>query len=385
MRSGANTADQPAIPGTQTSPYTLPGQVAAFGLEVRADPIRPHPLSDVEWASLVDEVRYQRLAGFLQAAVESGALAVTAGQREQVEALHLQACGTVLRLEQRLLAVAALLESSGIDVVVLKGAAVAHLVYPDPALRSFGDNDLLFRSEQFDDAVALLTSNGYVRQTAQAQPGFDRRFGKGTTLSGVSGDELDLHRNLVFGTFGFKIGLDELFASAQPFSIGGRELHGLGPETRLLHACYHAGLGDPEPRYGSVRDLAQMLVTGSHDPQRALWLARSWQAEAIVARGVGLCAALLGFRSDDPVARAVAGYVPTRRERRAIDSYVGANRSFAAKALASIPYIQGAGAKVAFLRAILVPQQGFAESFGGRSGAAWIRRGVRSLVRGGSR
>ena len=358
------------------------GEVAAFGLPGRTTPIVEEPLNEDAWSRLVRGVEHQRLAGFLRAAIDGGALPVTERQRDETDRLHLQACSTALYLERWLLAAADVLEEAGIEVVVLKGTAVAHLAYLDPALRSFGDNDLLFRSERFDDAVEVLTRHGYRRKTAQARPGFERRFAKGTTLSGAAGDELDLHRNLVFGTFGFRIDLDELFASAEPFVLGGQQLLGLGAETRLLHACYHAGLGDPVPRYGSVRDIAQMLATGTHDPAWLLHLARRWQAEAVVARGAMLCERLLGFRPHDPVARAVAGYVPTRRERRAIDSYVGANRAFAAKAVASLPYIDGLGAKAAFLRAVVAPEEGFAESFGGRSGFAWLRRGARSLFGG---
>jgi hypothetical protein len=367
--------------GERSTPEVI-AKVAAFGLPGQMTPILEEPLGEDAWGRLVRGVEHQRLAGFLRAAIDGGALPVTDQQRDHAAGLHLQACSTALLLERWLLAAADILEGAGIEVIVLKGTAVAHLAYADPALRSFGDNDLLFRSERFDDAVEVLTRHGYRRQTAQARPGFERRFAKGTTLSGAAGDELDLHRNLVFGTFGFRIGLDELFASAEPFSLGGQQLLGLDAETRLLHACYHAGLGDPVPRYGSVRDIAQMLSTGAHDPVRLLDLARRWQAEAVVARGVMLCEQLLGFRSTDPVARAVVGYVPTRRERRAIDSYVGSNRAFATKAVASLPYIDGVGAKVAFLRAVLAPEEGFAESFGGRSGFAWIRRGVRSLLGG---
>jgi hypothetical protein len=288
-------------------------------------------------------------------------------------------------LERRLIEVADLLESDGIDMVVLKGTAVAHLAYPDPAYRSFGDNDLLLRSEQIDRAVRLLCRHGYVRQTAPASHAFERRFAKGVTLDGDAGDEVDLHRNLVFGTLGFRIDLDELFRSAVPFEVGGRKLLGLGPETRLIHACYHAALGDPVPRYGSVRDIAQMLATGSHDPDRVLALARAWESEAVLARAVGLCALMLGFEGRDPVSKQVAGYVPTRRERRAIASYVGVNRSFAAKVVATLPYLDGLGEQAAFVRHVLFPQRGFAESMGGRSGLAWIRRGMRSLVRGSRR
>ena len=366
-------------PPVRSSDVTIK-QVAAFGLQDRSEPVADAPLSDADWSRLLGQVRYQRLAGFLNAAVEAEALPVTDEQRDEVQELHLQACSTALWLESRLLEIVDLLERNGIEVVVLKGTAVAHLAYPDPALRSYGDNDVLLPSDRYDKAVELLTRNGYTRQTVQARSGFERRFGKGVTLDGDGGDELDLHRNLVFGSFGFRIDLDELFRSAESFDLGGRRLYGLGPETRLLHACYHAALGDPVPRYGSVRDIAQMLMTGDHDPERVIELVGDWGSSAVVSRGISLCRDLLGIDPGDPVARAFADHLPSPRERRALESYVGENRSFAAKALASLPYIDGLGAKLSFLRAVVIPQRGFPESFGGRPGVAWVRRGARSLV-----
>ena len=53
-----------------------------------------------------------------------------------------------------------MLRRSGLDHRALKGAAVAHLDYPDPALRSFIDVDLLVRAEEWDDAIQVLREAG---------------------------------------------------------------------------------------------------------------------------------------------------------------------------------------------------------------------------------
>ena len=361
----------------------LARSVAAFGLPGHDGPLladgRGEPLDDDEWRKLISIVSSQRLPGYLHAAVQAGALPVTAEQREQVDDLHLRSCGTALRLERILLKLAAHLERAEIEFVVLKGTASAHLVHEDPSHRMFGDNDLLFRSEQFEDALGALSELGYRRATPPPTPSFARRFSKGATMHGPSGDEVDAHRNLVFGTFGFQIDLDELFASSAVFELGGRKLRALGPETRLLHACYHAALGDPVPRLSSVRDIAQMLATGDHDPDRTIELTRAWGAEAVLARAFALCHDHLGVTVDGPVVAAFEGYEPTRRERRAIASYVGPNHSFAAKVLASLPFLDGVGERAAFLRAAVAPSAEFTESRGDRQRMTWVREGLRSL------
>ena len=55
-----------------------------------------------------------------------------------------------------------LLESHGIPLVILKGAAAA-VYYPVPSRRSFGDIDFLVLPERFTDATELLEENGYTR------------------------------------------------------------------------------------------------------------------------------------------------------------------------------------------------------------------------------
>jgi hypothetical protein len=340
------------------------------------------PLDATQWAALLGIVRRQRLAGFLMDAVVSGALPVSQVQREETQELHLRWCVATLRLERALLALAQDLNARGIDFLVLKGSAAAHLVYSDPALRMFGDNDVLIRSRQFERALAILLELGYRRKVAAASSAFDRRFGKGVTLEGRAGDELDAHRNLVFGTFGFAIDLDELFDSSVTFELAGQQLRALGPETRLLHACYHAALGDPEPRLSSIRDVAEILVAGPHDPERVITLAREWQAEAVVARALTLCRQYLGATVAGAVVDAFEGHRPTARERRAVASYTGSNRSFAAKVIASLPYIDSHGERIAFLRATAARSVAVTRSGSRHAGLARIRHRIRSLFAG---
>lgn len=362
---------------------TIARAIAAHGLSARAEGFPPSPLRSDEWESLLSVVSVQRLTGYLDAAVADGALPATDQQREEVRHRHLAACATVLRLERLLLQIADHLETAGIEFLVLKGSASAHLVHADPAVRMFGDNDLLFRADDFSRAMAVLSTIGYRRTTPPPTTTFARRFSKGATLRGPTGDELDAHRNLVFGTFGFRIDLEELFTSSVTFTVARRCLRALGPETRLLHACYHAALGDPTPRLSSVREVAQMLASGDHDPGRTIALARAWESEAVIARAIALCHDHLGVQVEGPIVAAFRGYEPTRRERRAIASYVGVDRSFAAKAIASMPYLDSLRDRMVFVRATLAPSPEFLESRGDHGRLAGLRAAVRSLRRGG--
>ena len=360
----------------------LLGHVASVGLPTAADTASEvaKPLADTAWQTLTAAVRRQRLAGLLVDAIERGTLPATDQQWEDALELHMRGCLAVLHLERRLLEITSLFEREGVTHLVLKGSGVAHLSYPEPQLRLFRDNDVLVATDDLGRAQHLLEGLGYRRQVPELRPDFDRRFGKSITLSGPEGDELDMHRTLVFGSFGFLIDPDELFASASTFALGGHRLRALGPEMRLLHACYHAALGDPVPRYSSVRDVAQMLTTGEHDSAALIDLIRRWRAEAVVARAVGLCRGLLGLTYRDAITALTESHVPGRRERRAIDSYVGADRGFSTKVLASLPYL-GTRDRMALLHAALRPSRGAAAARGEASGVAWLRRGLAGVQR----
>ncbi len=371
-------------PAPQTTPDVadLLRGIATHGLPGTSHPIASTPPDDATWQQLLRRVDRQRLPGLLLAAIDDRALPVTADQRSDALQRHQEAMGAVLHLEQRLLALTGALEDADIEVVALKGSAHAHLAYPDPAWRHFGDVDLLVRATQLEAAVtALGAQRGAHRQAAELRPGYDRRFAKSVTLVEPDGTELDLHRTLLFGTFAFCIDLDELFASAVTFPLGGCHVRALGPETRLLHTCFHAGLGDPRPRLSSVRDLAQLLLTGDHDPDRLIALTERWEAQAVVARALRLCRDVLDVEVAGPIADRFRDHRPSRRDARAIAAYVGSNRSHTAKVLASLPFIDDLPTRVAFVVGSALPARAFADQRG-TDRRRWLTKGWRSLPRG---
>jgi hypothetical protein len=361
-------------------PDQLLRRVAAHGLPGQpGEPMIAQAPDAVVWDRLLHLIRSQRLEGFLLAAVDDGALPVTDGQRAEAATMHLDACLRVLRLEQRLLEVTRVLEVAGIETVVLKGSAHAHLVYPDPAVRSFVDLDLLVRSEQLEQALAVLRSaTDATRLVPEFRRGYDRRYQKSVTLRTADGIELDVHRNLLFGTLAFSIPLDELFDGSVTFEVGGRELRALRLDHRILHACYHTGFGDEIPRFGSARDLAQML-TGPHDAEVLLATARRWRSEVALLRGVDLCRRMLGVDLTGTITDAIADHELTPAEDRAIECYAGADRHHTDKVLASLPFIDGPLAKARFLLHSAVPSREFATHR--QATRTWLQRGWRTLQR----
>ena len=363
--------DESAYPATLLA-------VAGHGLPGRAFPSAP--LSDEAWSTLLSAAADHRVLGLLRSAVDSGALPATPAQRTRARADHRMALLRVLALEQHLVSVTALLADAGVETRVLKGSAYAHLDYPDPALRSFVDLDLLFRPGDIARAVSVLSAVGLTRILAEPRPGFDRRFDKGTTLRAPD-FEIDVHRTFVLGPWGFRVDLDALWLSGDSFTIGGHTLTALSAPHRFLHACYHAALGDWPLRLGSLRDVAELHPA---DEPGMIALAGSWGVQAVVAAAVADSTRLLGLPVTGPLRTWASSYVPTRRESQWLGLHTQSNKTFAAQAIATLPVLPSLREKAAYLRALLLPNAPY-RADRHTSALSRLRFGLREAHRGRSK
>jgi hypothetical protein len=342
---------------TLIEPASLDAKLAAlagYGLAGCRRSLPGTPLLETEWIAFLDSAVGQRLIGLLAAAIVDEAFPVSDSQYETAATVHTEVAALAVSLERLLLQVAERLTVEGIEVRVLKGPALAHIDYPEPALRSFSDIDLLVRTADFGSAIAVLEAAGGRRNVPEIRPGFDRRFGKGATVSMPGGLEVDLHRTFVAGPLGLTIDLDELFASSTLFELADRKLEGLAAEERFLQICFNAGLGRPAGLH-ALRDVAQFALAEELDLDRVFDLARRWQAQAVVARAVNLTWSTLDLADSVPLSAWAGRYRPQLREARVLNAYVGGDQSYTRQALAAIRVIPRGRDRLAYARALLFP------------------------------
>lgn len=360
------------------SAATVAGAIAAHGLP-GAPPCPDTPLDDEAWAALRRVLITERLVPVASYAAHAGALAVTEDQRADLLAEHERAMSLVLLLERRLLGAYGALRSAGVDVRVLKGPAVARLDHPDPSWRAFGDVDLLVPGAQFDAAGRVLAARGATRRFAEARPGFDARFGKAVTFVEDDGIQIDLHRTFATGAFGLGVDLDALFTASDVVTIGGEEIATLIRRHRFLHACFHAALGDQEPRLVALRDVAAFVLATDLDLDAARAEADRWGAGAVVARALRLTWSRLGL-DPHPAAEWATRHVASRREARALAAHTSTERSYASQVVAGVSAVPGITGKLAYVRALLLPDRrylaGRDASYGARLRRAWAARRV---------
>lgn len=312
---------------------------------------------------LVAAAEEHRVIGLLGLAVDSGEVDLEDEVRALAAERHRRALVWCLRLEVQLLHLVDRLASVGIEPVVLKGPAIAHLDEVEPSLRTFADLDLLIPGSGMDEAVAVLTADGAVRSWAERRPGFDRRFAKSVTMRYPDGVEIDLHRSLCDGVHGFRIPLDELVGQQVSMAIAGRDVFALSRVHRILHTAYHLVLGSQSPRLMSLRDLASHLVDPTVDHAAVVDEARRWQGEEVLAQGVAACLDRLGVAApawqawvaERPVDPAEAAIV----ERQRLEgSAIGRGKIQAMQAL------PGIRPRLAYAWALAVPARAHLQSRG---------------------
>lgn len=278
--------------------------------------------------------RFDRLSGLLALAVLDGAVTATDDDLKLLwEQWHDELLLSV-RLEALAVRTADVLDAGGVNWRLTKGPALAHLDYPHPAARTFGDIDLLVHPADWSAAVGLLSASGYRREAPTLPGDYDSRYGKGTTLTTAEGLEVDLHRRFAIGRFGVTARMETVFASAASVQLGGRSMPVLDAPGRLLHACFHASLGGFRG-LRAFRDVAQLILVTSADWEATFSVARSWKAEAVVASAIRESWDRLELDVEHPAHARATSTTISRGDRRVLQMFAR-EAPFRSQALSSL-------------------------------------------------
>lgn len=338
--------------------------VAAFGLP-RSSHHGLESIGEDEWEGFVARMRQERMEGLLIAAVEAEVLPSTPSRITQLRELGRARARADLELERETLRCARRLESEGLDYRLVKGPALAWGFYDDPIWRGFGDVDLLLPADTWYLAVSILEASGARRVVPEIRPHFDVRFGKDATFVSPTGREVDLHRRLVIGPYGFWATSDEVFSNRKnTVRIGASDLAVLDAEDAFLYACYSAALADYPPRLMSLRDVAQISFAGAMDVDRIAETAARWHGMGVVSRALSLSEDTLGVPlSGTDVGRRFRHIKSTAVQRLLMAAYRGPGRGYTSQ-LAGVVALQGVRERLAYLGALARPQNDYLRARG---------------------
>lgn len=175
-----------------------------------------------------------------------------------------------------------LLARKGIDVLLLKGSALAYTAYGSFAERPMGDLDLLVRPEQAEEAWTLLQGRGWTWPSAQwPRARYATHQHLPPLASSRGGDAiLEVHAELLPGGHPFDWPVDTVWAAARRLRMGGREIAVPHPLHQLLHVCLHFAWSH-EMQWGAwrmLRDVEVLARRGDLAWPRFVQLARETRA-----------------------------------------------------------------------------------------------------------
>lgn len=134
------------------------------------------------------------------------------------------------------------LRSAGIEVMVIKGAALTIEYYQDYSLRPMDDVDLLVRYHDAPAAIEVLCRQSWkALEQWNEQKGFSeqtRRYDHAMHFVHPLGQDLDLHWNLT----PFCLGPDadnDFWQASKETTFEGQLVRVLDPADQLLHICVH--------------------------------------------------------------------------------------------------------------------------------------------------
>ena len=173
-----------------------------------------------------------------------------------------------MRLYHGLSEVLRTFQRDGIDVIVLKGAYLAEVVYGNRALRPMADADLMVRTNDLARAEARLLEMGYHRPESTIDVDYAthhhlRPFVKPDTAT------IEIHWTVARPIIPFKIDVDGLWTRARPVVIADVAALALSPEDLLVHLCFHASF-DHHFCFG-LRPLCDLSAVIRHHRDQIDW------------------------------------------------------------------------------------------------------------------
>lgn len=210
----------------------------------------------------------------------------------------------------------AALAQAGVEVVVLKGMALAHTVYPNPRCRPRSDLDLWIPAAQRADAQAALLTVGYTltEPAAPDAPEGEDKFGR----EGMAGGLIELQWPALRGEWlrhCATVDHEGMWQRRWLVPFGGQVAAILSPEDTLLHLCFHQAINHQFtfPCWlRSLLDVHLVLHTYPIEWDALLERARTWGLATVTWTVLELAQGLLGTLVPQRVLSALAPAAPRR-------------------------------------------------------------------------
>jgi hypothetical protein len=251
-------------------------------------------LSSIDWSRLLLLAEEHGVTALLGARLQSldGACIPPEIKQSLAERQRLQVFFS-LRLTAELFRVLDIFKSAGVGALAVKGPVLAMQAYGDPAMRSYGDLDLLVRQRDIRRATELMIAEGFIPAVSLAAIDAGKIPGQYLFSKPDSKLIVELHNDRTLRYFPRPLPLEDFFARQIRVRIDSREAPALSVEDELVLICIHGAKHFWE-RLMWIADVAALVThQAGIDWNRVPELARAVGAQRMLHTGLGLAANLL--------------------------------------------------------------------------------------------
>ena len=227
----------------------------------------------------------------------------------------------VFQMTVDLVKVVRALEAENIPVLCLKGPTLATLAYGDPALRCYGDLDILVKQCDYPRAEAVLYALGAI-SFLQNDKIFSMEQERHSSFQ-YHHSHVEVHWRVTTREFPRALNISDCFASSRSIAVNGQPISTLSAADVAMHACHH-GTQHCWAKFRYVGDLA--IALRAIDVQKwdmLLYAAREQGLYRPMLVGMCLCHELLGVVLPDEIMRAVHRDPLARLAIRLVRSHLG--------------------------------------------------------------
>mgnify|MGYP001036753676 FL=1 len=367
----ADTVDQvPTGPGGDAT-----GQFLRLCLQARWNPAAvdaARALSkrdQVDWKMLLPHARREGVAPLLYDATRGQDL-LPPWLEQELERDYFSTARRNLLLFEELEGILHALKRADVPAVLLKGAALAEVIYGNLALRPMWDIDLLVRERHLRTTVRTLTGLGFRAPGGDDLDGLTPRDVHANQLLFTKSAPTEMPIEVHWALFWFPyyqqaVPMDWFWRTALPARLGDVDTRMLGLEAQLLHLCGH--LVHHQRTEGTLRLvwLQDVVEVVARFDDRVDWDALMDRA-ATFDLVVPVREVLWQVAEDwgAPIPAAVLDRLrrlrPSDREQRALAGLAATSRSMDTYALASLVAMPDWRARLGFLwHDLLFPSPGF--------------------------
>jgi Uncharacterised nucleotidyltransferase len=192
--------------------------------------------------------------------------------------------------------------SSGVEILLTKGPALAARCYDNPSSRQYGDLDFIVRNHDIRQATKIMIEVGYEPKISLKSIEAGKFPGEYVFSHQDTKVLAEFHTERTFRYHPRPLPLEKLFARRASVRFDGRDVPALSVEDELILNCIHAAKHF-WTRLMWVADIAALISRQSIDWDRALDAVQEVSAERMLRVGLLLAIDVLGARVPPQVDR----------------------------------------------------------------------------------